>query len=185
VLEAAEDAIESGRFADLSVEGLAKRAGISRSKFYVYFQDRDDLIREWFSEVRASLEEAQEPWWELDETATKDDLRGVLADTVAAYQPFSTLMAAVYDEALYNPVIREEVDIVIEESTSRLAKHIRRGQREGFIQAALLPTETAAWLTWMAERTQHGMEPRPGRRLLDRHIDTYTEIVWSSLYAGA
>jgi TetR/AcrR family transcriptional regulator, ethionamide resistance regulator len=183
VLLAADREIATGEFADLSIERLTGAAGISRSKFYVYFQDKDDLIRAWFSEVRTEINALKDAWWALDAESTRDDLHEVITGIVTAYQPHRTLMAAVYDQALHNPAIREEVDALIEENTAQLAKHIRRGQREGFVDDGLLPNETAAWLTWMAERTQHALEPGASGKNLDRHIGTYTEIVWSTLYA--
>jgi AcrR family transcriptional regulator len=182
VLLAAEHDIVTGRFAELSIEQLTSQAGISRSKFYVYFQDKDDLIRAWFTAVWTEISVAQRTWWALDETASQTDLRAALARIVEAYSPHRTLMAAVYDQALHSRVIREEVDRVIKDNTTRLAKHIRDGQRDGYIDPELLPPETAAWLTWMAERTQHALGPSDD---LERHIDTYTDIVWHTLYAKA
>jgi AcrR family transcriptional regulator len=182
VLLAAEPDIVTGRFAELSIEQLTSQAGISRSKFYVYFQDKDDLIRAWFTAVRSETEAAQEAWWAIDGAATQDDLRAALGQIVEAYSPHRTLMAAVYDQALHSQVISEEVEQVIKDDTARLAKHIRGGQRAGFIDADLLPSETAAWLTWMAERTQHALGPGED---LERHIDVYTDIVWQTLYAAA
>jgi TetR/AcrR family transcriptional regulator, ethionamide resistance regulator len=180
ILAAAESDVVSGRFADLSIEQLTRQAGISRSKFYVYFQDKDDLIRAFFSAVWTQTHQAQHTWWRLDDTATQADLRAALAEIVHAYAPYRVLMAAVYDQALHSQSIRDEVDRVIADNTSRLAKHIRDGQRGGYVATGLLPTETAAWLTWMAERTQHALEPGEDP---ERHIDTYTDIVWHTLYA--
>jgi TetR/AcrR family transcriptional regulator, ethionamide resistance regulator len=180
ILLAAEMQIASGQFADLSIEQLTSQAGISRSKFYVYFQDKDDLIRAWFSAVWVETYAAQQAWWHLDANATQADLREALGAIVTAYSPHRTMMAAVYDQALHSQAVRDEVDRVINENTARLAKHIREGQRAGTIDDRLLATETAAWLTWMAERTQHALDPDED---LERHIDAYTDIVWHTLYA--
>ena len=184
-LTAAEEAIATARFADLSIEQLTRQAGISRSKFYVYFQDKDDLIRAWFDDVWDEVYASHRDWWQLGHTASKDDLRTALANVVESYRPHATLMAAVYDQALHNSAIRSEVEATIERNIAGLAKHIRRGQHEGFIKTDLLPRETAAWLTWMAERTQHALEPDMDQQTLRRHVDTYTDIVWNSLYSAS
>jgi len=180
VLSAASSDILTGRFADLSIEQLTRQAGISRSKFYVYFQDKDDLIRAFFSAVWGETKAAQDAWWRLDGTATQDDLRAALTGIVRTYQPYRALMAAVYDHALHSQAIRVEVDRVISENIAQLAKHIRAGQRAGYVASALLPVETAAWLTWMAERTQHALPPDEDPA---PHIGAYTDIVWHTLYA--
>jgi hypothetical protein len=36
---------EEGSFRDLTVDGIARRAGLSRSAFYFYFPDKQDLTR--------------------------------------------------------------------------------------------------------------------------------------------
>ncbi|HEY1973845.1 MAG TPA: helix-turn-helix domain-containing protein, partial [Pseudonocardia sp.] len=59
VLNAAEEAILTARFADLSIDQLTRQAGISRSKFYVYFQDKDDLVQAWFADVWNQVHHAQ------------------------------------------------------------------------------------------------------------------------------
>ena len=63
--------------------------------------------------------------------------------------------------------------------------HIRRGQKGGWIPGDLLAGETAAWLTWMAERGQHQMVRSAGDAELERLIDAYTDVVWHALYAHA
>jgi AcrR family transcriptional regulator len=183
ILTAAEEAILSARFADLSIDQLTRQAGISRSKFYVYFQDKDDLVRAWFSDIWSQIHQAQSDWWTLDAESTRDDLRRALTRLVQAYRPHATLMAAVHDQALHNPTIRSEVDAVIQRNVSGLAVHIRAGQNAGFVDRHVDPDETAAWLTWMAERTQHALDPDLDEHTLQRHTDTYTDIVWQTLYA--
>jgi AcrR family transcriptional regulator len=183
ILTAAEEAIRTARFADLSIDQLTRQAGISRSKFYVYFQDKDDLVRAWFAAVWSQIHHAQKDWWALGADFTRDDLRRALTRLVRAYRPHATLMAAVHDQALHNPVIRAEVDTVIDRNVAGLAEHIRAGQAGGFVDPAIRPVETAEWLTWMAERTQHALGSDIDQPTLQRHADTYTDIVWQTLYA--
>ncbi|PQM45173.1 hypothetical protein C1Y40_04660 [Mycobacterium talmoniae] len=42
-------------FAELSVERLARRAGISRASFYLYFEDKGELVRGWHQEFDAQV----------------------------------------------------------------------------------------------------------------------------------
>src|SRR5256714_10893735 len=90
---------EEESFTELSVERLVGEAGMSRSTFYVYFEDKGDLLRAWFGEITAEIEDAARDWWALDAKATRDELRGALAKIVKTYRPHTTLMAAVYDAA--------------------------------------------------------------------------------------
>jgi TetR/AcrR family transcriptional regulator, ethionamide resistance regulator len=56
-------------------------------------------------------------------------------------------------------------------------------QSAGFVDPALLPAETAAWLTWMAQRGFHQRVRDASDPELDRIIDAYTRIVWNTLLA--
>ena len=153
LLAAVEAMVANGEsFTELSVERLVQEAGLSRSTFYVYFEDKGDLVRAWFSQILEELREAAAPWWRLDESATRDDVREVLARIVTTYRPHTTLMAAVYDTASYDTLVGEEVAEMMGANIASLRSHIRRGQKAGWVTPDLLPDETASWLMWMAER---------------------------------
>src|SRR4051812_14316317 len=96
-------------FTEISVERLVSEAGMSRSTFYVYFEDKGDLLRAWFEEVTSEISDAAADWWALDAGAGKSDLRAALDKVVKTYKPHTALMAATYDAAAYDPSIRDLV----------------------------------------------------------------------------
>ena len=56
LLEATERLMDDGTtFTELSVDRLASEAGISRATFYVYFEDKADLLRLLAARVLAEL----------------------------------------------------------------------------------------------------------------------------------
>jgi AcrR family transcriptional regulator len=172
-------------YAEISVERLVSEAKLSRSTFYVYFEDKGDLLRAWFAQVIEELEDAAGGWWRLDGTATKADLRKALAQIVNTYRPHTTLMAALYDMSSYDATVRDEVTTMMARNTAGLRRHIQRGQKQGWIDPELLPAETAAWLTWMAERGQHQMVRTADDGGVEALIDAYADVVWNTLYAFA
>jgi AcrR family transcriptional regulator len=172
-------------YAEISVERLVSEAKLSRSTFYVYFEDKGDLLRAWFAQVIEELEDAAAGWWELDGSATKADLRAALAQIVNTYRPHTTLMAALYDMSSYDATVREEVTTMMSRNTAGLKRHIQRGQKQGWIDPELLPTETAGWLTWMAERGQHQMVRMADDAEVEALVDAYADVVWNTLYAFA
>ncbi len=186
LLDIVERLLDDGEtYADVSVEQLVNEAKVSRSTFYVYFEDKADLLRGWFTDITDELADAASDWWALDERATHADLRDALARVVKAYQPHTTLMAATYDAADRDPAVRELVDAMMDRNAAGLRKHIRTGQKAGFVDPSLLPNQTAAWLTWMAERGLHQLVRTAGPAELERLIDAYAGIVWNTLYARA
>lgn len=186
VLAAVEEVTEGGDgFGDVSVERLAKAAGISRATFYIYFEDKGDLLNAWFAQIVDELMQAARAWWQLGEEATPEDLRAALAEIVAAYRPHATRIAAVYDEAAYDPSVREQVARLVYGGISGLENHIERGQREGFVDPELLAHETAAWLGWMVERGLRNIVGPADDAEVDALIDAHAELVWHTLYADA
>jgi len=62
LLDAVEQLLEEGEsFTELSVERLVSRAQISRSTFYVYFEDKGDLLSAWLTEIISELTAAAGP----------------------------------------------------------------------------------------------------------------------------
>lgn len=184
LLQAVERMLAEGEsYTELSVERMVSEASISRSTFYVYFEDKGDLLRAWFGEINEELAESAAKWWELGAGAKRDDLRSALSGIVHTYRPHVPLMAALYDAAAYDTNVRELVDEMVATNIAGLRKHMKVGQKGGFIDESLPPAETASWLTLMAERGLHQLVHTASGPELERLIDAYTGIVWNTLYA--
>src|SRR5882724_12410734 len=85
LLAAVESLLAEGEsFTELSVERLVSLAGVSRSTFYVYFEDKGELIRAWLTEIISELDVAAQEWWSLgtggepNSTVSWKDLRAAL-----------------------------------------------------------------------------------------------------------
>lgn len=169
----------------MSVERLVAEAGIARSTFYVYFEDKGDLLRAWFAEITDELRDSAAAWWQLGPHPTFSDVRAALNGIVMIYRPHTVLMAAVYDAAAYDAGVRDLVTAMMDENAAGLRTHIRRGQREGFVDPALPAPQTAAWLTWMAERGLHQLVRTATDAEVERLVDAYARIVWNTLYRPA
>jgi TetR/AcrR family transcriptional regulator, ethionamide resistance regulator len=183
LLAAVERLVGEGEsFTGLSVERLVAEAGIARSTFYVYFEDKGDLLRAWFAEITRELRDSAAAWWAIDAAPSLDRVREVLAGIVATYRPHTTLMAAVYDAAAYDPAVRDLVRSMMDENVAGLRRHIRVGQRGGFVDPSLPAAQTAAWLTWMAERGLHQLVRTASDAEVERLVDAYAQIVWRTLY---
>jgi AcrR family transcriptional regulator len=52
ILEIVERRLREGEaFSEISVGRIVAEAGISRTTFYVYFEDKTDLLRRWYGDV--------------------------------------------------------------------------------------------------------------------------------------
>jgi AcrR family transcriptional regulator len=173
---------EGDSYTEISIERMVAGAGMARSTFYVYFADKGDLLRAWFAEITDELRVAAASWWQLQAPVAYADVRDALAAIVATYRPHTPLMAALYDTAAYDPAVRELVDAMMDENIAGLRHHIRHGQTAGFVDTALQPAETAAWLTWMAERGFHRLVRGATDAEVEQLVDAYARIVWNTLY---
>jgi AcrR family transcriptional regulator len=181
---AVEALLEAGEsYTELSVERLVTEAGISRATFYVYFEDKGDLLRALAEEFIGRLTDAAQHWWALDERATKADLQQAMREIFDAYIPDKVVMAAVVEVASYDAAVREQFGQLVEYTTVGVAKHIAAGQKQGFIDKGLDARRTAAWLTWMAERGLYQLVAPAGKAETERLLPALTDIVWNTLYA--
>ena len=183
LMAAAEELLDDGvTLADLGVDRLTQQAGVSRSSFYVYFEDRADLMRLWFSSVVDEIVEATRGWWAVGPDPDRAAVRDALGAIVAVYRPHARLMAATFDAATHDADLRRLTDVLISESVDGLRRHIVRGQKAGWVDPALHPESCATHLTWMAERTFNQLLPGAAPRAAERLTETYTDIVWATLY---
>ena len=173
---------EGESFTEISVERIVSAAGMSRSTFYVYFEDKGDLLAAWFGDISAEIRAASADWWTIDGDATHEDLRAALERVVSVYHPHGRLMAATFQAAAYDQSVRELTDQMMKANIASLRKHIRIGQKAGFVDPELRAGEVAEWLTWMAERALHVILRDAEGAERARQVDAYASIVWNTLY---
>jgi AcrR family transcriptional regulator len=144
VLRATEELLEEGAsFAELGIERIATRAGISRTAFYFYFRDKRELLVRLTEEVNAQLMAAAETWW-----SGESDLRTALHAIAALYRGHGALLRAVVEVSTYD----EEVATFWRGMVGRFAE-ATRGRIEAEGAGVPDPTATAFALVWMVERT--------------------------------
>ncbi|HYF27871.1 MAG TPA: TetR/AcrR family transcriptional regulator [Baekduia sp.] len=186
MLAAVEALLEEGEtFTSLSVERLITQAGMARSTFYVYFEDKGSLLLALAEDVVAQLVEAAGAWWSLPSDLEEPDVEKALRGIIDVYQRHSTVWSSLVDAATYDPKVRDAFDAVVGNAAAGLTKHIRAGQKAGYIRAEVDPKRTALWLTWMTERGLYQLTPKASPSEIDKLCAAQTEIVWRTLYADA
>jgi TetR/AcrR family transcriptional regulator, ethionamide resistance regulator len=172
-------------YTELSVERIVREAGISRATFYVYFEDKGDLLRALAEDFMERILVAAATWWQLPADASKGDLRNAMRAIFDAYIPHKVVMAAVVEVASYDAALRQLFGELLNRTIAGVASHIALGQKEGYVEEGLDPERTAAWLTWMAERGLYQLVAPASGAAIDRLLEALTDITWNTLYAGA
>jgi AcrR family transcriptional regulator len=185
-LRAAAERLMAGgeSYTELSVERLVKEAGISRATFYVYFEDKGDLLQALTEDFIQRIIEAATIWWELPADATKSDLRAAMRAIFDAYLPHKVVMSAVVEVASYDAGLSDLFGRLLERTIKEVAGHIAAGQKQGFVHKGLDPERTAAWLTWMAERGLYQLVAPANAAAVERLLTALTDITWNTLYEG-
>jgi TetR/AcrR family transcriptional regulator, ethionamide resistance regulator len=186
LLDATERLMADGAsFTELSVDRLATEAGISRASFYIYFEDKGDLLRRLTTQVFDDLADAPERWWSVSQRRDPADVLAAMTGLVASYRRHQPLLVALNEMAAYDAAVGATYRDVLAAIAGRLAVVIEEGQRDGSIRPELSAATTATALTWMAERTcQQNLPGRPGT--YDAELAaTLTQIVWGALYLEA
>ncbi|MGE4427062.1 MAG: TetR/AcrR family transcriptional regulator [Solirubrobacteraceae bacterium] len=187
MLPVIEGLLESGTaYSDISVQTLLDAMPISRSTFYGYFDDKTDLLRACTQAVFERTAQSARAWWDLGPGIGYAELHEALDRTVRDYLRTGPLMAAIYDGARYDPVLRDAVTDIMERHEALVSAHIVRGQAGGWIDATLPAAEMARWLPWTFERTLHQVLSGPiDEDELTRSIAAGTMLLWRVLYEPA
>ena len=184
VLEATEALLAEGAsFADLGIERIATRAGISRTAFYFYFADKRELLMRLTEEVNALLFEQADIWFS-GQGEPEAEIHSALTNIAALYEEHAVLLRALVEVSTYD----EEVATFWRSTLARFVDATERRieeEREAGRAAGVPALATAFALTWMTERTLYQdlvqNSPVPKAEL----VDALTRIWLRSVYSAA
>jgi TetR/AcrR family transcriptional regulator, ethionamide resistance regulator len=161
VVAATEELLREGvGYAELNIERIATRAGISRTAFYFYFRDKREVLMRVTEGAGAELWAEADRWWSGE---GEPELLAALRSVVRLYREHDALLRAVVEAASVDPEIarfwRELTGRFVEATRRRIEDEQSAGRAR-----ADLPAEGVAFaLCWMTERTvyQRSTEDRP------------------------
>ena len=178
-----EQLVENGvRYVDLSVEAIITAGGISRSTFYVYFDDKGDLLVAMAQDVIGDLLADGASWWELPVDATREGLRKALRVPIDTYRKHRTILGTIAETAAYDPRAQEQQQNLIDQVVTALTTYIGDAQRAGVADPHLDATRTAQWLIWMIERGLYQLVGSADAEEVEHQLDSLVEIVWRVIY---
>ncbi|BDB43979.1 hypothetical protein Mkiyose1665_03140 [Mycobacterium kiyosense] len=178
-----EELVANGvRYADLSVEAIITAGGISRSTFYVYFDDKGDLLVAMAQDVIGELIADGSSWWDLPVNATREDLHKAMRVPIDTYRRHRTILGTIAETAAYDPRAQEQQQHLIGQVVRALTAYIGDAQRAGVADTELDSARTAQWLIWMIERGLYQLVGSAGDEEVELQLDALVEIVWRVVY---
>jgi AcrR family transcriptional regulator len=151
VLRATEQLLAEGAtYADLNIERIATRAGISRTAFYFYFADKRELLMRLSEDVTDELFTQADIWYS-GSGDPEAEIREALANIARLYEQHGPLLRAIVEVSTYDEDVavfwRQLLGRFVDASRSRIIAEQEAGKSSGCDPAA-----TAFALCWMAER---------------------------------
>lgn len=143
--------VDETPFKDISVDDIARAAGIKRSAFYVHFSDKQDLLVAAAGDTADALYREADRWWHGG-GPPEERLTGALSGIAELYDRHSSLLRAATEVSTYDDDVRVFWRGIVERFIEATADHLRREQAVGRVPHALEPRATAESLVWMAER---------------------------------
>lgn len=171
-----------GSYLTLTVEQILQEASLSRSTFYRYFRDKNELLLALIEPVLEDVRLAAIRPLARTSAPTRAQLAADLVANFEVYRPHIALLNALVEVSYSDAEIRARFQQGFAGVHQTIAGHIAEGQAAGFVRPDVLAGETAAWITWMAERgmTQLvAVADAPGR---ERLAESLAAMVWHALY---
>jgi AcrR family transcriptional regulator len=151
VLRATEELLAGGSsFADLKIEQIATRAGISRTAFYFYFSDKRELLMRLAEDVAELLYAEAERWWSTGEAA---ELREAMDSVLSLYAEHHPLLGAVVEAATYDQEVAAFWRALLSRFADATQARIETEQAAGRARRDISARAAAFALCWMVERS--------------------------------
>jgi len=185
VLQATEHLLGEGlSFADLNIERIATRAGISRTAFYFYFRDRRELLMRLTEDVSELLFARAEMWWQ-GEGVQPETLREALAGIAGLYLEHGALLRAIVEVSTYDDQIAAHWRGLVGRFVEATRGRIVREQEAGRAHRGLDAHAVAFSLVWMVERTLYEQMVQKGPVTRETLVEALVGVWQRSVFAAA
>jgi TetR/AcrR family transcriptional regulator, ethionamide resistance regulator len=167
-------------FKDLTVDELARAAGLSRTAFYFYYPGKSQVLMAVAAAGAGESYEESDRWWS-GEGPPEELIRAAIEGNLRVYLKHKTLFRTTaevihYDEE-FHAFYKAQVDRFVNATT----EHLHREREAGRLREDIDIESVTRALCWMAERCNNvlvGIEGRdPGEV-----VDALTAIWVHSLY---
>jgi TetR/AcrR family transcriptional regulator, ethionamide resistance regulator len=179
VREALIELLADRPFKDVTVDELARRGGLSRTAFYFYYPDKNEVLKDAANATSAEVYAEADRWWH-GEGPPEQLVREALDGIADVYCENADVMRAAVEATTYDAGFRTFYDSLIQRFIDATADHLERELNAGRLRR-LDPVPVAEALVWMAERCNHAILLLEGRSKREV-VDSLTAIWVHALY---
>jgi AcrR family transcriptional regulator len=182
VRDALVDLLRESTFKDVTVDELARAAGISRTAFYFYYRGKNEVLMAAATETAAEVYAEADRWWHGEgppEQLVHEALEGI----AAVYLEHGDILRAAVEATTYDDEFKNFYTALIQRFVTATADHMRRELEAGRLRP-LEPDSVAEALVWMVERCNHAFLLLEGRPVRDV-VEPLTTIWVHAIYPDA
>lgn len=186
ILETAERLLEERPLNEISVDDLAKGAGISRPTFYFYFPSKDAVVLTIVDRlVAAAAGSREQALTVLAEGDPRAGLRQGLEDLYSAFRSRRAVTLAAAELRMTNPEARELWTQVMEDWVADVTAVIEAERARGAAPPGEPARDLAIALVQMNERVQYATFAAESPSLEeDRVLDVLVDIWLRAIYGA-
>lgn len=173
---------EDGSYLNLKLDQILHGASLAKSTFYRYFKDKNELLLALIDPVLEDVRVAATHPFDRGSAPALAELSADLRRNFDIYRLHIPLLNALVEISYSDAAIRARFHQGFAEVHQTIGRHIAEGQRAGFVRAEVHPAQTAAWITWMAERGMSQLVANSDAAERDRLAESLATMVWHTLY---
>jgi len=182
LVKAMEKLLAGGEsFRSISVEALAREAGISRSSFYLHFKNKNALVAYSLQGVSEAITLAAVDWFEHPETVSREGLDVAVRGIIHAYEQHRTIMQAAIETAATDPAIGAAYRDTLRRLMQMNRNTLRRAA-SGHSMHSNVTQEVSDVLLLMMERCSYQLRLIDDPAQRERIIQALGHVVWNSLF---
>nr|WP_237508782.1 TetR/AcrR family transcriptional regulator [Streptomyces sp. SID8382] len=180
-MDAAEALLEHTSLEELTVEAIAKGAGISRGSLYFYFGNKHEVLAALVERTMRTIRAEADSTAQDAASPPVDVMERAVHGVERVWREHGTVMRAAVDYSALHPVIGSAWNDTVEAFARSMTQVLKRAgipDEHGADGAAAL----AGALCWMTERTFYRAACSPGGDLA--HATATTMEIWRRVMNG-
>ena len=179
ILECAYEALRKESMRTISIDRLAKGAGLSRSSFYFYFESKWQVLSALLSSVTDDVFIASSMIFDRPEGISPEAaIEHAVSEVVDVWERHGHVLREVGDAAAAEPALQAQWDRILGRFIDAAAAAIERDRSAGVALDGPPARSLAAALMWMGERNLGLMTMRSANAIpVDEIVET-TTTVW-------
>jgi AcrR family transcriptional regulator len=184
ILEGAYDLLRTVPLRNISIDDLTKRAGLSRSSFYFYYESKWQVLSALLSRVTADVFQASQLIFERPAGMPPEAaIEHAVNEVIQVWERHGHVLREVGDAAAAEPDLQTQWDTILGRFIDASATSIERDRAAGVAIDGPPARSLAAALMWMGERNLSVMSLRSENAIpLQDMAETVTTIWLRTVY---